>query len=384
MTTIIQDRSRLRTRRGTFGSMREIIRHFTLNWFAVTMGTGILAVSLGQFSQMPILFTIGAALWCLNILLFCAFACTYTARWILYPEEAGRVFGHPILSMFFGCIPMGLATIVNGFLLFGAPMLGEMSVEIAFVLWWIDAVLAIVIGLAIPFMMFTRQDHAIDQMSAVWLLPIVAGEVAAVSGGLLLPQVADPTTQLNVLIASFVLWAFSVPLALGILVILFLRMIVHNLPHAGMAATSWLALGPIGTGALGLALFATNGGPVLTENGLDSLSSAMSGASALAALLLWGYGLWWLVTAIVITLRYVRDGLPFNIGWWGYTFPLGVYAVATHRLGSIFHVAFIDAFGDVLVAALVVIWIVVASRTVVGVLNASLLVDPSLDRRTSV
>ncbi len=39
-------------------------------------------------------------------------------------------------------------------------------------------------------MMFTRQEHRIDQMAAVWQLPVVAAEVTAASGGLLAPRVA--------------------------------------------------------------------------------------------------------------------------------------------------------------------------------------------------
>ena len=47
----------------------------------------------------------------------------------------------------------------------------------------------------IPFLMFTRQKHAIDQMTAVWLLPVVAGEVVAASGGLLAPHIAAPAAS---------------------------------------------------------------------------------------------------------------------------------------------------------------------------------------------
>ena len=31
-----------------------------------------------------------------------------------------------------------------------------------------------VCGVAIPYFMFTRQEHSIEKMTAVWLLPIVA------------------------------------------------------------------------------------------------------------------------------------------------------------------------------------------------------------------
>ncbi len=355
-----------------------VIRNFTPNWFATTMGTGILSVALAQFPGHPWLFAMGQALWLFNILLFATCTTLYTARWLLYFHEASRVFSHSVVSMFFGCIPMGLATIINGFLIYGIPHIGDTAVAIATTLWWIDVTLSLACGLAIPFMMFTRQSHSIDQMTAVWLLPIVASEVAAVSGGLLLPHIADAQTQLTVLMTSLVLWACSVPLAMSVLVILFLRMAVHKLPHVNMAASSWLALGPIGTGVLGLLVMSQTGPAVLSANGLASVAPAFGGASFLGAILLWGYGIWWLATAVLITLRYLREGLPFNIGWWGYTFPLGVFAVATLRLSTMVPMSSIAIFGAVLVTALVCMWLLVAAKTIKGTLDGSLFVSPCL------
>lgn len=314
----------------------EIIRQFTPNWFAVTMGTGIVAIVLAQFPQLPLLFGIGQALWLLNIALFALFSVLYGARWVLHFEGARRILDHPGMSMFLGCIPMGLGTIINGFLVFGIPAIGDTAIHIAEWLWWIDAALALACGLGVPFLMFTRQSHAIEQMTAIWLLPVVAAEVTAASGGLLLPHLSDSASQLNILVTSYGLWACSVPLAMSLIVILVLRMAVHKLPQADMAASSWLALGPIGTGALGMLLFAQQGPAVLAANGLGAYADAVGGASLLAGVLLWGYGVWWVAMAAMITLRYFRGHVPFNLGWWGYVFPLGVFAVATMRLADIF------------------------------------------------
>ncbi|MEI9963901.1 MAG: C4-dicarboxylate ABC transporter [Caulobacteraceae bacterium] len=280
--------------------------------------------------------------------------------------------------MFFGCIPMGLATILNGVLVFGAPHGGQAAVEIAQLLWWADAALALACGIAIPFMMFTRQSHAIDQMTAVWLLPVVAAEVAAVSGGLLAPHLADVHQQLTILVVSYVLWACSVPLAMSILVILVLRMAIHKLPHASMAASSWLALGPIGTGALGLLVLGGAAPAIFAANGLADYGAAARGVGLIGGVLLWGYGLWWLAMAAFITLRYLRQGLPFNLGWWGYTFPIGVYAVATLRLSTILPIPVFAAIGGGLVIALAILWVIVAARTVLGAWRGDLFVSPCL------
>jgi C4-dicarboxylate transporter/malic acid transport protein len=360
-----------------------IIRQFTPNWFAVTMGTGILSIALGQFPGQAYAFAVGELLWLVNIGLFATFTLAYLARWLLYPQEARRVFDHPVMSMYFGCIPMGLATIINGFLIFGVTHLGETAVNVAYSLWWFDVVMSVGFGLAIPFMMFTRQSHAMEQMTSVWLLPVVASEVAAVSGGLLLPHIADSSTQLSILLASYVLWALSVPLAMCILVILFLRMALHKLPAANMAASSWLALGPIGTGALGMFVLGANAPDILAAQGLRLVAGAVSGGSLLAGVILWGYGLWWLAMAVMITIRYLRIGIPFNIGWWGYTFPLGVYAIATLRLSHIFPVASIGLFADVLVVTLAMVWLLVSLRTLRGIWLGKVFADPSLEMRTA-
>lgn len=360
-------------------SPREIVRQFTPNWFAATMGTGILALALNQLPvPIPGVKIVAEALWVFNIGLFALFTVLYAARWIFFFDGARRIFGHSVVSMFFGCIPMGLATIINGLMAFGLARWGEGVVPVAEALWWIDVALAVACGIGIPFMMFTRQEHAIDQMTAVWLLPVVAAEVAAVTGGLIAPHLADPNAALSVLVVSYGLWALSVPLAMSVLVILVLRMAIHKLPHAGMAASSWLSLGPIGTGALGMLVLGQAAPAIFTAAGLGQYGDAARGIGLIGGLLLWAYGLWWAAMAVLITLRYLRQGLPFNLGWWGYTFPLGVFSVATLKLGTLLPIPAFNLFGMALVAALLVLWLIVGARTVRGAWRGDLFVAPCL------
>ena len=358
---------------------REAIRQFTPNWFAATMGTGILALALGQLpfvAQWPK--ALGEALWFFNIVLFCLFTLMYASRWVLFFDEAKQIFGHSTVSMFFGTIPMGLATIINGFLLYGLPRWGGGVVALAEVLWWIDVTMALACGVLIPYMMFTRQQHSIDQMTAVWLLPVVAAEVAAASGGLLAPHLADASAQFTMLITSYVLWAYSVPVALSILVILLLRMALHKLPHESMAASSWLSLGPIGTGALGMLLLGNDAPAIFAAHGMASIGGVAEGIGLIGGVLFWGLGSWWMVLALLITGRYFREGIPFNLGWWGFTFPLGVYAVTTLKLGSMLHLTFFSFFGVVLVLMLTVMWMIVAAKTLAGAYRGNLFVSPCI------
>ncbi|MCP2066277.1 TDT family transporter [Pseudomonas laurylsulfatiphila] len=358
---------------------REVIRQFTPNWFAATMGTGVLALALAQLPvAMPALHAFAEALWLFNIALFLLFTALYAARWLLFFDEARRIFGHSTVSMFFGTIPMGLATIINGFLVFGLPRWGEGVIHLAEVLWWLDVAMSLACGVLIPYMMFTRQEHSIDQMTAVWLLPVVAAEVAAASGGLLAPHLADAHSQLVMLVTSYVLWAFSLPVAFSILTILLLRMALHKLPHENMAASSWLALGPIGTGALGMLVLGGDAPLIFAANGLPGVGEIAAGLGLVAGITLWGFGLWWMLMALLITVRYLRAGIPFNLGWWGFTFPLGVYSLATLKLASTLNLTFFSVFGCVLVALLAVMWLIVGKRTVLGAWRGELFVSPCI------
>ena len=356
---------------------REVVRHFTPNWFTATMGTGILALALNQFPlPVPGLRGFAQGLWLVNIGVFILCALLYSARWVFFFDGARRIFQHGVMCMFLGAIPMGLATIVNGFLAFGASYPGNGAVQIAYALWWVDAAMAVACAWLVPYLMFTRQEHSLESMTAVWLLPIVAAEVTAASGGLLIAHLGAGAAATRILLVSYALWGVSVLPAIGILAILFLRMALHKLPRRDMAASSWLSLGPIGTGALGLLLLGAQAPRILIGTQIVEIGRAAYGLGVIGAAILWGFGLWWLVLAVLITLRYVREGLPFNMGWWAFTFPIGVYSMATLTLGYMTGVSVFIVLGAAFVLVLGAFWLIVFSRTVYGAYHGHLFVGP--------
>ena len=168
------------------------------------------------------------------------------------------------------------------------------------------------------------------------------------------------------------------PVALSILVILLLRMAVHKLPTPNMAASSLLALGPLGTGALGLLLLGNNASTVFAVQGLAGVGAVAQGLGVIGGLLLWGLGFWWLLLALLILGRYLRDGIPFNLGWWAFTFPLGVYALATLKLAEVLQLAFFSLFGQALVVALALLWLLVMAGTLRGAWRGELFNAPCL------
>ncbi|MGF6851251.1 TDT family transporter [Paraburkholderia sp. CI3] len=359
-------------------SFSDKIRQFTPNWFAMTMGNGIVFLVL---AALPVHFSgqraISASLWGVDIVLYAIFAAMFAARWICFPETIKPLLHHPLQSMFLGALPMGLAPIINGIVLFAGQRFGAGAYTLAYVLWCFDAVLAVVVAIGVPYLIFTEQIHAFERLTAVLLLPIVAPEVAASSAATLAPHLAAETARV-VIGAGYVLWAISVPLAFSVLTIVFFRLVIHKLPHRDLGPSSWLTLGPIGTGALGLLTLGQAAPGAFAGTSLASVALLARDLGVIGSLLLWGVGLWWLAAAILFTLRYRREGLPFNLGWWAFTFPLGVYAVATLSLYRVTGFGVFAATGTMLAALLIGLWTLVLSKTLRGLVRGHMFHAPCL------
>lgn len=114
------------------------------------------------------------------------------------------------------------------------------------------------------------------------------------------------------------------------------------------------------------------------------------------SLLMWSFGLIWLAFAFATVLH--SSPFPFNMGWWGFTFPLGVYAVNTMELGVELNLMFFKVFGTVgairskyecctntvqiLSAAVLLLWALVISRTAIGAWHGKLFHAPCLQNLT--
>ena len=367
-------------------SFLEVIRNFTPNWFTLNMGTGIAFLTLHNvdanifYAQTQF----GISLWFIDIFFFLLFSSFLIARAVLFPETTKLLLAHPVQSMFLGAIPMALVPILEGFAIFGPLIIGNKALEISLYLWWFDVILAIGVGWLLPYLMFTVQkEHKLENMTAVWLLPIVASEVTASAGGMLASYFSNPMGE-TIVILSYILWTFSVPLAFSILVILFLRLATHKLPDKAMAVTSWLTLGPLGTGALGLLLLGSSAKHILIGTELENLASFLYDFGLIMGLLIWGYGLWWYFMAWFITLKFFKEGLPFNMGWWGFTFPVGVFTAATFQLWKETGINIFEYFGILLSIQLIVFWVIVFIKTIQGMWSGYLFQAPCLSPETGL
>jgi tellurite resistance protein TehA-like permease len=197
--------------------------------------------------------------------------------------------------------------------------------------------------------MYVHQT-ALSTMTAAWLLPIVATIVAAASGGVVAEVLPNPQHALWTLIISYILWGTGVPLAMAVLVIYFQRLTIHKLPPREVIVSVFLPLGPLGQGGFAIMQLGKVAMEIFPKTGTLPTAGMMNAGDMLyvigwlTATVMWGFGLVWLFFAAA---SISRSKFPFNMGWWGFTFPLGVFTTSTTQMAKELPSAFFKVLGTV-------------------------------------
>ncbi|KAK8910614.1 hypothetical protein QC760_001554 [Botrytis cinerea] len=361
---------------------RKIVRNFTPSWFSATMGTGIVSILLHNLPYNGAwLKYISVIIFVFNIFLFCTFLAISLARYILYPQIWTAMIRHPAQSLFLGTFPMGLATIINMTVFVCVPAWGGWVVYLAWTLWWIDAIISVATCFYLPFVIMSLHKVELSTMTAAWLLPIVAPIVAAASGGIVASVLPNPQHALYTVLVSYILFGTGFPLAMTILVIYFQRLTVYKIPPREVIVSVFLPLGPLGQGGfalmqlgkVSLTLFPqTNTLPAIPAPGPGPIFYTLG---FLFALTMWGFGLLWLFFALA---SISRSRFPFNMGWWGFTFPLGVFTTSTVMIGAELPSRFFRVLGTVFSVLVTALWVMVAVGTVKRALWGGLIFAPCL------
>ncbi|OAQ61096.2 sulfite transporter Ssu1 [Pochonia chlamydosporia 170] len=365
----------------------RFVKTFTPSWFTINMGTGIVSILL---HNLPFdnrgLYWISVVIFAINVLLFVAFSIITLIRYLLYQGLWTAMIRHPVVPLFLGAIPMGLATIITMIVLVCVPAWGYWALIMAWVLWWIDAVLAVSVCYLVPFIIMHVHDSKLQAMTAVWLLPIAPPVVASAAGGVIAEAFATSNQKyaLWTLITSYVLWGTAIPLSMTCLVLYFHRLTMHNLPPREVVISSFLPVAPLGEGAYAIFQFGKVSSQLFPET--KTLGAFSDGASSghtlyvlgwLVCLIMWAYGLAWLFFAIISIIKYRR--IPFNIGWWGLTFPMGVWTSATLSLGNEMSSTFFSYLGTAMSCVVALLWLLVTVFTLRGAFTGRIFVAPDFD-----
>ena len=134
---------------------RHVVRNLTPSWFAVNMGTGITSILLHNLPYNgDWLRYISYIIFALNVMLFIIFLMISTLRYTLYPSLWKAMMRQPAESLFLGCFPMGLATIINMVCIVCVPQWRGHWWQLAWALWWIDVIIASAMCCYLPFLLY--------------------------------------------------------------------------------------------------------------------------------------------------------------------------------------------------------------------------------------
>ena len=281
-------------------------------WFAAVMGSGVLALSTHALAQRwPWLDLPAQALHWGNNLLFLLFAIPWLWRWLRFRAEAMQTLRHPVQGNFYPTFSIALLILAAQWRVF-TP-----CVEVALTLWWLGALLHLGFSLAVPYQMFRGEQVTVDHVTPANFIPAVGLVVIPLAGAPLLPEMGELARDWAWLVNGVGFGAGSL-MYLGLLGLTLFRKYLHKPAQGILTPTIWIHLAPLGVIPVSLnALLIQLPLPGLRELG------------TLALLVCWGFGVWWLAMASLMTLAARRAGeLPFALSWWGFTFPLGAFVNA--------------------------------------------------------
>ncbi|KEQ79491.1 sulfite efflux pump SSU1 [Aureobasidium pullulans EXF-150] len=360
---------------------RRIVRGFTPSMFSITMGTGVVAILLHQmpynssWTNYPCYIIFG-----LNVSIFISALFISILRYVLWPELWPAMINHPTHSLFLGCFPMGLATIVNMIVLVCVPAWGRWAATMAWALWWIDAALAVTICCSVAFLMISVHDVSPEKLTAACLLPAVSCIVAASTGGQVAQMEAlEAHEALWTLLTCYCCWAIGVFVGLMILCIYFYRLLLFKLPSQEVVVSVFLSLGPLGQGSFGILQCGKAAKMIFPKLTIlpSEAGTILYIMGVIMGLIIWAMAIPWMCFAVGSVLR-LKLRFPFNIGWWAFLYPVGGVASATITLSAELDSAFFRVVGETLTAIIVLVWVICFTRTVRGAFSGELFPKPGV------
>jgi len=325
----------------------DFIKNFAPSWFASVMGTGILALTSLFYSQyIPFLKNIAILLFYFNVILFFVLLLPWTLRWFLYTKEALADLEHPILSNFYATIAIAMLVLSANFILIGD------NIFIGKIFWFVGTAITIFFGVLSPFIMFKGEHVTLDHINPSWFIPPVGLIVIPIPGSFMITHYTGFIREF-VIFLNYFGWGAGFFIYMALCAICMHRFILHRpLPNI-LAPTIWINLGPIGAGIVALINLVNNSAFITVKEPFFVFG-----------LIFWGFGIWWVLIAIIMTLYYMgKMKLPYALSWWAFTFPLGAYVAASHSVATIFHLAIVDLTGFALYLLLVFLWSITLIKT---------------------
>lgn len=350
------------------------LRHLGPNWYATVMGTAIVAnAGVALPLGLPGLRTACTAAWALSAVLLALVVTARATHWIHHRDQARAHLLDPTVAPFYGCLSMALLAVGIGTLTVGREVIGEQAaVPAAAVLFVAGTLIGLAAAVVVPYLMIERHKVTPGTASPVWLLPVVSPMVSASFGPLLVPHLPAGQWREATLLASYAMFGISLLATLVILPMVFSRL-VHNGPlPLALTPTLFLILGPLGQSTTAVSKLADAVPGAVQAPYADGLVAF----AVIYGVPVMGFALMWLALAGAMVVRAVREGMPFAMTWWAFTFPVGTCVTGAAGLADHTGLAALQWLAVGLYAFLVVAWAVTGFRTLRGLFSGALLAAP--------
>lgn len=288
-------------------------------YFTAVMGTGILATATHTLPvHSPLLTAIASVAWVLDVAIFLVVGAITVAHYATDHAAVRRYLLDPLKAPFFGAMAMGILSVGTATLVVGPSVIGlRLAVDIDLALWTLGTIVGLISATLVPAIAFTRHRVPADAATAVWLLPVVAPMVSAAGGALLIEHVGFDA-QRTLALACYAMFGATAIAALAITASVWNGLAHHQHRDAATTPSLFIVLGFLGQSVTAVGLLADH-----APSTLGVSHHALAAFSILYGVPTMGFALVWLPIATMIVVDAARRELPFSLGWWAFTFPIG-------------------------------------------------------------
>jgi tellurite resistance protein TehA-like permease len=285
--------------------------------FALVMATGIMSVGFDALGfEQPaaafFVFALGAWLVLLGL---------SGARIVLFPQAVRDDLLNP--RMVFSYFTLVAATDIVGLLLHdrGHYQLALACWVFAFAAW------CTLLYLAFSVLTFLTHEHNVNIMHGGWLISIVGTQSLVLLGARVAPDLGQYAGYM--MVEVHMLWGLGLIFYIIFVTLFCYRIFFLTLKPQDVSPLLWVVMGAA-------AISANAGTTLITEDPLLPFLAAQRPFIEGVTMMIWAWGTWWIPMLFLFSFwKHFVNRLPLRYEpiMWSFVFPLGMYAVASARLG---------------------------------------------------
>lgn len=322
---------------------QQALAQLSPGYFALVMATGIISVGL-HYAQFEIMS------WALLMIAIVA----YVSLWTLYIIRGIRYRSAVIYDVRDPQVAFGYFTMIAGtdVLAVRLGQAGYTYVAVALIIFAI--IMWMTMGYILPWMILSSRNRRpiIEGINGTWFVWAVASHSLANGCAQIYPTLSEYQEILS--ISAILFWSIGVGIYVAVAIMIVIRLVHSRIPPEDFEPSYWVTMG-----ALAIAIVA--GTSILSlQNSqvIESVREILVGS----VLMFWTACVWLIPALIGIGFwRHILHKVPLNYTplLWSMVFPIGMFALASMKLGLLRDVQLITVVGEYGIIVAVVVWAVV-------------------------